>query len=279
MPRFAFRLLAIASVAFALHAQAALSHRYNFNDGTANDSVGGANGTLMNGATVAGGQLYFDPAVNNGQGSPSTGQYVNLPSNILDTKNFTLETWFTDRSSTPWQRILDLGNPEGGGFLILCPFNRVPGEPLGQLSIFDHGGPTDTNFVAGGGALKLNTAYMLAYVHDLADGHEYLYLNGNLVGTSKANQDPTTTAYHDFYIGRSNFAADPYLDGTVDELRTWDNALTGADIAADYAAGPDAVAAAVPLPRAAGPAVVTLALAAAAGLLARRHRSLSPVAV
>ena len=35
----------------------ALVHRYSFNDGTANDSVGGANGTLHGNATISGGQL------------------------------------------------------------------------------------------------------------------------------------------------------------------------------------------------------------------------------
>src|SRR5277367_3795815 len=79
---------------------AGLTHRYSFNDGTANDSVGGANGTLMNGATVSGGQLQFNPAVNNGSNDPAMGQYVSLPSNILDTKSFTLEAWATEESTT-----------------------------------------------------------------------------------------------------------------------------------------------------------------------------------
>src|SRR5689334_16732069 len=105
-----FIFAATISLSFSSGAFGALTHRYSFNDGSANDSVGHINGTLMNGATVSGGQLVFDPAVNNGSASPSTGQYVNLPSNILFTHSFTIEAWATENSSTPWQRILDMGN-------------------------------------------------------------------------------------------------------------------------------------------------------------------------
>lgn len=224
----------------ALQANATLTHRYSFNDGTANDSVGGANGVLMNGATVTGGQLVFSSTVNDGSTNPATGQYVNLPSNILFTKSFTVEAWATDRSTTPWQRILDLGNTEGAGFLILVPYSRVE-TPLGQLSISDHGGAADTNAVSGLNSVSPNTQYMYAYVHNLSSGLESLYINGSLVGTAVANQDPTTTNYSNFYIGRSQFAADPYFDGTLNELRTYNTGLSASQIAADYANGPDVI--------------------------------------
>src|SRR5947209_5502625 len=58
---------------------AALTHRYSFNDGTADDSVGTANGELVNGAPVIAGQLVFNPNTNNGISTNiATGQYVNL---------------------------------------------------------------------------------------------------------------------------------------------------------------------------------------------------------
>jgi hypothetical protein len=104
--RLAFLLFAMVSVSV----QASLTHKYNFNDGTANDYVGGANGVLMNGATVSGGKLVL---ANNGtNANPATGQYVSLPANILKTLNFTVECWFTWNGGKPWQRILDLGNSD-----------------------------------------------------------------------------------------------------------------------------------------------------------------------
>ncbi len=57
---FKASLTAIAVAALAMAGQsahAALIHQYTFNDGTANDSVGGANGTLEGAAIISGGQL------------------------------------------------------------------------------------------------------------------------------------------------------------------------------------------------------------------------------
>jgi hypothetical protein len=231
----------VAVILFSDISMADLTHRYSFNNGTANDSVGGANGVLMNGASVSGGQLVFDPTINNGNPNPLTGQFVRLPSNILFTRSFTVEAWATENSPTPWQRILDLGNTEGSGFLILVPFNKVE-HPLGQLSLFDHGGTSDTNFVAGSASVGTGVETEYAYVHNLSTGNEFLYINGTLVAQSVANQDPTATGYQNFYIGRSQFSADPYFDGTIDELRTYDFGLTGAQVQSDFLAGPNTVA-------------------------------------
>ena len=96
----------------ALSVRADVTHRYSFNDGNANDSIGTANGTLMNGAKVSGGNLVL---ANNGVNmNPATGQYVSLPANILHARNFAIESWFTWNGGNPWQRILDLGNSVGG---------------------------------------------------------------------------------------------------------------------------------------------------------------------
>ena len=56
-----------------------LVHRYSFNDGTANDSVGSANGTLVGNATISGGQLVLP---NTTSAAPAT-DYLQLPAGIL----------------------------------------------------------------------------------------------------------------------------------------------------------------------------------------------------
>src|SRR5262249_13449579 len=85
--------------------KAALVHRYQF-DGTgtvATDSVGGANGTLMNtqlngsgGLTLAGG---------------TSNQFVDLPNGIVSPlTNATFEVWVTWSGGAAWQRIFDFGD-------------------------------------------------------------------------------------------------------------------------------------------------------------------------
>jgi hypothetical protein len=226
---------------FACAARADITHRYSFNDGTVNDSIGTVNGTLMNGAAVSGGQLTFDPLVNNGiNTSATTGQYASLPGNILATRAFTLETWFTFNGGLPWQRILDFGNSVGGigqGFIILTENGGY--QPLGQISINSWGSPSDTDYVYGSTRFPVGGEHQLVYTHDTDAGVELLFLDGVPIGISAAHVDPATAVYSNFWLGRSQFAADPFFNGSIDELRTYNTALTAAQISADYAAGPN----------------------------------------
>ena len=129
---------------------ASMTHLYAFDEGTANDSIGGANGLLENGATVQNGQLYFNSSVNNGQNNPATGQYVLMPYNVVHTSNFTIEAWATTRVASSWQRILDLGNSYGDagyGFQMLTPYGYAGEGLFSQISLYDSGGSGDTNYV------------------------------------------------------------------------------------------------------------------------------------
>src|ERR1700693_800759 len=83
MRRLGFGCL-IAGAWAAAPAHADLTHRYSFTT-DASDSVGGANGTLVNSATVSGGQLQlnnpsFSASVS---GQPDPHGYLSLPSTIL----------------------------------------------------------------------------------------------------------------------------------------------------------------------------------------------------
>jgi hypothetical protein len=249
-------------------AGATATHRYSFNDGTANDSIGNASGTLMNGASVTGGKVVLN---NDGVSTDATvGQYLSLPQNILPTRNFTLEVWFTFNGGNPWQRILDLGSKDptdntiGKGFIILT--ENGAGGVLGQVSINSWGDPQDTDYVSGG-QFPAGAEHCLAYVHNLDGSAENLYLDGAPIGSGAAHVDPSTANYSNFWLGRSQFASDPFFNGSIDELRTYDNPLTAAQIQSSYNAGPDA---AVPEPSA-----LALLGAGAIGLAgwACRHRN------
>ena len=84
---------------------AVLTHRYSFTS-DANDSVGGANGTLANGATVAGGKAVLD----------GNAAYVDLPGNLINissNKAVTFDTWVTIGDAQTWSRLFDFG-ADGG---------------------------------------------------------------------------------------------------------------------------------------------------------------------
>jgi hypothetical protein len=281
--RFPSRVIGLTlfGIACALPVHAALTHRYSFNDGTANDSVGGANGSAVNGPNFVNGQVVFDPAVNDGTNtSIATGQYVDLPNGLAKTRALSLEVWFTYRGGANWQRILDFGNSTvgeippsdktstgyfGRGYMILVPQN-TQGYLLGQISIASQGSSSDTDYTAPSRSVSTGVEHHLVFTHNPDAPIQALYLDGLLVGAQLARVDPSQAEYTNFWLGRSNFQKDPFFNGSINEFRIYDNALSTADVAASFAAGPDA-----PLPE---PSAVASALAVAgAGLLRlRRHR-------
>lgn len=130
-----FRSAAVAALwaVTALPAQAVVVHRYTFNDGNANDSVGTAHGTVVDaGAPTAVftlGQL--DLSANNGQTSgaynainsgPTEDAYVNLPNLIIENASkggpagaYSLEFWFTVSTHRTWQWIGSFAGPRIDG--------------------------------------------------------------------------------------------------------------------------------------------------------------------
>jgi hypothetical protein len=76
-------------------AEGALVHRYSFNDGTARDSVGNADGKIVGHVHIDGGEARFSGSTG------STGERIELPAsgaqgiNINTFHAVTLEAWFT----------------------------------------------------------------------------------------------------------------------------------------------------------------------------------------
>jgi hypothetical protein len=96
--------LACAVVAPSHLSAASLIHRYSFST-NADDSIGGANGTLQGGATISGGAVVLD----------GSSGYVYLPNDILAALNsVTIEAWLTDNYSVTRSRIFDFGNSTAG---------------------------------------------------------------------------------------------------------------------------------------------------------------------
>ncbi len=113
MKRQLWNLAAILLCASA--AQGALVNRYSFNDGTANDSVGSANGTLVGtNGSISGGQLILD---NNGEGSQNpgaAGAFLDLPNGLISSAAtpagaVTVEMWITMRQNRDWAAAFSAG--------------------------------------------------------------------------------------------------------------------------------------------------------------------------
>jgi arabinoxylan arabinofuranohydrolase len=212
----------------------ALGHQYSFsetNGTTTADSVGGPawDGTLPNAGTFSSGQLTL---------ASGSQQYVRLPAGIVSTlSNFTIEVWVKLNSTANWSRIFDFGNSTTT-YMFLTPQN---GSTTRLRFAITTGGGGGEQQITGPTALAAGSWYHIAV--SLKGNTGILYVNGVPVGTNtvmtlKPSSLGSTT---NNYLARSQFAADPYLNGVIDEFRIYNVALSPNEIAATDALGPNQV--------------------------------------
>jgi hypothetical protein len=217
-----------------------LAHRYSFSDvdnGTGNvgasvaDSAGGAawNGTLLNGGTLAGGQLSLAAA---------SSQYVQLPAGIISNyAAVTIEAWATFPDALPGNCFFwGFGNTDGGGagedYIYLQP-------SAGHIGITgsDPGWAGPEQLATGYGNLSSKTNVHITAVFNPQAGWVAVYTNGVLVGKNTAVTWQLSSVSSVLnYIAKSLYN-DPYMDVNVDEFRIYNGALTSQGIAISDAAG------------------------------------------
>jgi glucuronoarabinoxylan endo-1,4-beta-xylanase len=218
--------------AFSTAPPPALGHRYSFSETagtTVADSIGGSawNGTLPIGGTFSGGQLTL---------ASSSQQYVSLPPGIVSTlTNFTIETWVKLNSTANWSRLFDFGN-NTTNYMFLTPQNGSTTRARFAITTSSSGGEKQ---ITGPSALSAGVSYHLAVTLNGNTG--ILYVNGVSAGTNSAmTLTPSGLgSTSNNYLGRSQWPADPYLDGVFDEFRIYNVPLSPAEIAATDALGPD----------------------------------------
>jgi len=221
-----------------------LIHRYSFNDGTANDSVGTANGTFHNGsgnASIADDQLNL---------VGSSGDYVDLGPGIITTTNITtgavtFEAWATfNPANGAWARLFDFGNisgSSGGNYIFLTPNNAANGGNA-RLAVTDTmpGGSGEAGFNINN--LLGQTNLHLVAVFNPSPARQFLglYTNGVLAASTSTGGKYIASINDVFsFLGHSLWSADAWLNGSIDEFRIYDGELNKFQIAASFHAGPD----------------------------------------
>jgi hypothetical protein len=214
------------------------AHRYSFDNGTANDSIGTLHGTLMGGASIASGSVSFN----------GSAQFVNFPSNdiaAMSTVNgaVTLEAWGNYSASTgTWSRILDFGavsGTVGQNYIFLTP--RAGGTNGTRAAISETPGGVNREVLADGLTTATSAASHLVAVFDDVNDQLTLYINGVAVAGTTMNISLSTVGNAVAYLGRSLYSADPYLIGSIDEFRIYNYALTANQILGNFGAGANVI--------------------------------------
>lgn len=217
--------------------RAELVHRWSFNDGTANDSVGVTHGTLYGTATVTNGHLRLSGS--SGVNRMETAAF----GHVLTNK--TLVVWCAlDDSSVQYK---------GSVLSVKDSANKFDGivyaERTARQWMNGSEGWRRTPVANNGGALEHSEdpdEIMMAITYDKGTSSNpiKIYRNGVLyvqvmpVNVAATNFPTTSSAV----IGPRGSTSEGYFNGTVNEARIYDTPLSEDEIAVLYAEGPNPVA-------------------------------------
>jgi hypothetical protein len=193
--------------------------RYAFEENTS-DSSGNAND-----ATATGAPSFVAGQYGSGLNFNGTNQFAMVPAGIMaSVTNFTIAAWVNWNGGGAWQRIFDFGN-DTTQYMFLTPSS---GSGTLRFAI-------STNGNAPGAEQILETAPLPVgqwrHVAVTRNGNTArLYTNGVLAvsGTitiAPANFNPALN-----YFGESQYPADPFFNGRLDELFIYNYALSSTEI-------------------------------------------------
>jgi hypothetical protein len=264
-------LIAISALLTAPIEAANVLHRYTFNDGTTNDSVGTAHGTLFVpnnpafAATFNAGRL--DLRANAGGAPQATigntqGAFVEMPDGVFTSAvnagtpgAISIEAWANVQQNRTNARVWSFGNSEpNGGSPYWGEFTDwvdLNGQTSGgNLALTTHEltQSFNVNELNYAGALPIGALHHVVATFDQfdtqgganPDGTMRMYVNNVAVGSGfPISPFLTLGLINDVnnYLGRSQWG-DPLFDGQFDEVAIYDGALTPTEVSQRFAAGP-----------------------------------------
>ena len=152
--------------------------------------------------------------------------YVNLPIGavIASMDSTTIATWVNfSNAGGAWQRIFDFGSGTPT-YLFLCP--RIGSTGVMHLAIQAGGqGHSEVNAPE---TLPTGWHHVAAVIKS---GSMELYLDGVVIGTGSATTVPSDLGNTSSnWLGRSQFVADGYFNGSLDDFRIYDYTLSADEI-------------------------------------------------
>ena len=156
------------------------------------------------------------------------GQYVKLPEGIVDYEDLTISVWYKQETVQPWTRIVDFGNGTTDYLTLQSSALGTEGPMRFEIKVNDDGQ------VVNGQVAEPHTGAWHHAAISLNGDTGRLYLDGELISTNTGiSHDPLDVGAVLNYIGKSQYE-DPEFDGMFDDLKIWNYALSGYDVAQEY---------------------------------------------
>lgn len=183
-------------------------------NGNLNDLAGAQTGT------PGGGPLFGDGRHDRALIFDGVNDFVTLPTGVANHAAITIATRFRwSGAGANWQRVFDFGN-NTNQYLFLAP----------------NGGGTMRFAIKNGGAEQILEAPAPApgeWVHvavTLGANTGRLYVNGALAASAAITITPDSFNPTLNYLGDSQYVADPFFNGVIDDLRIYNRVLSAAEV-------------------------------------------------
>jgi len=226
---------ALAAVQATDAAKATPIHSYTFGDGTANDSIGSADGTLVGGAAVVNGALV----------TSAQDQWMEMPGNVIAMNTFnevTIEAWYTPTAgaNTGYTMLAYFGDSVNGlgsnGFFMTSA--REDDKSRAAISIGNTSAPYNAESGADGPEYDDGILHHMVSTIDNTD--ITLYIDGVLCASTPLDPHNSISGISQnfAYLAKGGYDADPEWIGSIEEFNIYNKALSTGQVAANYAAGP-----------------------------------------
>ena len=206
---------ASAEISATANADNALIAHYDFEDNT-NDAT--AN-TLD--AVTAGSTSYSSLMKKSGKKSlylKGSDSYLTLPPSVGNLSEMTIAMWVNINNTNSWQRIFDFGNGTDQYFFL------TPSNGNEMRLVLKNGGEEQILSTT-----KSTTGWHYIAV-TLAPNAVTLYVDGKATNSTSITLRPSDFHPKRNYIGRSQFIADPFFVGYIDDLRIYNYALSADEV-------------------------------------------------
>jgi hypothetical protein len=206
---------ASAEVNATANADKALIAHYDFEDDTNDATV-----NILDGIT-SGSTSFSSLMKKSGKKSlylKGSDSYLTLPPSLGNLSEMTIAMWVNINNNNSWQRIFDFGNGTDQYFFL------TPSNGNEMRLVMKNGG--DEQILS---TTKATTGWHYIAV-TLAPEVVTLYVDGNAVTSTTITLRPSDFHPKRNYIGRSQYTADPFFTGYIDDLRIYNYALSADEI-------------------------------------------------
>ena len=212
-----------------------LKHAWTFEDGTANDYVGGANGTLQGGAAAVDGLLWI----------AEDGQYMEMPGDAIALNGYdeiTLDIWYRPLAdgNTGYTMLAYFGdtvNDLGGdGYFITTARGNDVSRTAISCGVYENTWEGES----GVDGTEYDDGELHHMVSTLTYDYISLFIDGIFVGESSLaeNNSPEFISQNYAYLAKGGYAADPCWLGDILEFNIYNKALSEDEVNFLFNRGP-----------------------------------------